>query len=78
MMVDFMLDLFIFFMSISFIWLGFKLDKQSYKENRMFISLFSLTGLFPIILSISYYLFRMFAVGLGVTFLYLLFTGGFE
>ncbi|MED1383880.1 hypothetical protein [Bacillus mycoides] len=77
-MVDFMLDLFIFFMSISFIWLGFKLDKQSYKENRMFISLFSLTGLFPIILSISYYLFRMFAVGLGVTFLYLLFTGGFE
>ncbi|MED3085625.1 hypothetical protein [Bacillus toyonensis] len=73
-----MLDLFIFFMSISFIWLGFKLDKQSYKENRMFISLFSLTGLFPIILSISYYLFRMFAVGLGVTFLYLLFTGGFE
>ncbi|PEA06295.1 hypothetical protein CON37_02240 [Bacillus cereus] len=78
MMVDFMLDLFIFFMSISFIWFGFKLDKQSYKENRMFISLFSLTGLFPLILSISYYLFRMFAVGLGVTFLYLLFTGGFE
>ncbi|WP_252195564.1 hypothetical protein [Bacillus mycoides] len=77
-MVDFILDLFIFFMSISFIWLGFKLDKQSYKENHMFISLFSLTGLFPIILSISYYLFRMFAVGLGVTFLYLLFTGGFE
>ncbi|OUB17904.1 hypothetical protein BK704_01315 [[Bacillus thuringiensis] serovar konkukian] len=77
-MVDFMLDLFIFFMSISFIWLGFKLDKQSYKENRMFISLFSLTGLFPIILSISYYLFRMFAIGLGFTFLYLLFTGGFE
>ncbi|WP_255255568.1 hypothetical protein [Bacillus cereus] len=73
-----MLDLFIFFMSISFIWFGFKLDKQSYKENRMFISLFSLTGLFPLILSISYYLFRMFAVGLGVTFLYLLFTGGFE
>ncbi|HDX9614621.1 TPA: hypothetical protein ROY01_005825 [Bacillus toyonensis] len=77
-MVDFMLDLFIFFMSISFIWFGFKLDKQSYKENRMFISLFSLTDFFPIILSISYYLFRMFAVGLGVTFLYLLFTGGFE
>ncbi|MED1302836.1 hypothetical protein P4U65_20175 [Bacillus pacificus] len=73
-----MLDLFVFFMSILFIWFGFKLDKQSYKENRMFISLFSLTGLFPIILSISYYLFRMFAVALGVTFLYLLFTGGFE
>ncbi|MES1053106.1 hypothetical protein FOA24_29150 [Bacillus thuringiensis] len=76
MMVDFMAYLFIFVMSISFIWVGFKLDKQSYKENRMFISLFSLTGLFPFILTISYYLFRICAVGLGVTFLYLLFSGG--
>ncbi|QWH64274.1 hypothetical protein EXW39_30015 (plasmid) [Bacillus mycoides] len=74
-MVDFLLDLCVFFIGIGFIWLGFKLDKQSYKENRMFISLFSLTGLFPIILSISYYLFRIFSIGLGVILVYLFFTG---
>ncbi len=78
MIIDFMLDLYIFSMSILFIWLGFKIDKESYKENRMFMSLFSFTGLFPLLLTISYYLFRMFAIGFGVILLYLLFTGGFE
>ncbi|ANN35587.1 hypothetical protein A9498_31595 (plasmid) [Bacillus thuringiensis serovar coreanensis] len=74
-MMDFLSDLCVFFIGIVFIWFGFKLDKQSYKENRMFISLFSLTGLFPIILSISYYLFRIFSIGFGVILVYLFFTG---
>jgi hypothetical protein len=78
MIIDFILDLYIFVMSILFIWLGIKIDKESYKENRMFMSLFSFTGLFPFLLTISYYLFRIFMIGLGVILLYLLFTGGFE
>jgi hypothetical protein len=74
-MIDFLLDLCAFFIGISFIWLGLKIDKKSYKENRMFIALFSLTSAFPIILTISYYLFRIFSIGLGVIIVYLFFTG---
>lgn len=77
-MEKFILQLIIFLMSIFFIWFGFKIDKESYKENRIFLALFSFTGLFPLILTISYYLFRIFAIGFGVILLYLLFTGGFE
>ena len=39
MIIDFILDVFIFSIGIFFIWLGFKIDKESYKENRMFMAL---------------------------------------
>ncbi|ANN35724.1 hypothetical protein A9498_30595 (plasmid) [Bacillus thuringiensis serovar coreanensis] len=77
-MEEFISNLIIFLMSICFIWVGFKIDKESYKENRVFLSFFSFAGLFPFILTISYYLFRVFAIGFGVILLYLLFTGGLE
>ncbi|MFK4427723.1 hypothetical protein EXW28_05595 [Bacillus mycoides] len=77
MIIDFMLDVFIFSISIFFIWLGFKIDKDSYKDNRMFMAFFSVTGVFPTLLTISYYLFKISAVGLGLIILYLLFTGSF-
>ncbi|MCI4249319.1 MULTISPECIES: hypothetical protein [Bacillus] len=75
--MDFIVDVFIFVMGILFIWGGFKIDKESYKENRTFMALFSFTGAFSILLTISYYLFRAFMIGVGIVFLYLLFTGGF-
>ncbi|WP_270717550.1 hypothetical protein [Bacillus cereus group sp. BY9-3LC] len=77
MIIDFILDVFIFSIGIFFIWLGFKIDKESYKENRMFMALFSITGIFPVLLTISYYLFKISAVALGLIILYLLFTGSF-
>ncbi|EEK57725.1 Protoheme IX farnesyltransferase [Bacillus cereus BGSC 6E1] len=52
---------------------GIKIDKETFKEQRMNSLIFSLLTPFPIVLSLSFYLFKIFAIGVGLAILYSIF-----
>ncbi|MFJ8522711.1 protoheme IX farnesyltransferase [Bacillus cereus] len=62
-----------FFISCGIIWFGIKIDKETFKEQRMNSLIFSLLTPFPIVLSLSFYLFKIFAIGVGLAILYSIF-----
>ncbi len=62
-----------FFISCGIILFGIKIDKEIFKEQRMNSLIFSLLTPFPIVLSLSFYLFKIFAIGVGVAILYSIF-----
>ncbi|PGV59761.1 protoheme IX farnesyltransferase [Bacillus cereus] len=59
-----------FFISCGIILFGIKIDKETFKEQRMNSLIFSLLTPFPIVLSLSFYLFEIFAIGVGLAILY--------
>ncbi|GLV66705.1 hypothetical protein Bmyc01_53740 [Bacillus mycoides] len=59
-----------FFISCGIILFGIKIDKETFKEQRMNSLIFSLLTPFPIVLSLSFYLFKIFAIGVGLAILY--------
>ncbi|AEW54172.1 TPA: protoheme IX farnesyltransferase [Bacillus cereus] len=62
-----------FFISCGMILFGIKIDKETFKEQRMNSLIFSLLTPFPIVLSLSFYLFKIFAIGVGLAILYSIF-----
>ncbi|CAM4249786.1 protoheme IX farnesyltransferase [Bacillus mobilis] len=62
-----------FFISCGIILFGIKIDKETFKEHRMNSLIFSLLTPFPIVLSLSFYLFKIFAIGVGLAILYSIF-----
>ncbi|MED1507273.1 protoheme IX farnesyltransferase [Bacillus proteolyticus] len=59
-----------FFISCGIILFGIKIDKETFKEQRMNSLIFSLLTPFSIVLSLSFYLFKIFAIGVGLAILY--------
>ncbi|KAB2442520.1 protoheme IX farnesyltransferase [Bacillus luti] len=62
-----------FFISCGIILFGIKIDKETFKEQRMNSLIFSVLTPFPIVLSLSFYLFKIFAIGVGLAILYSIF-----
>lgn len=62
-----------FFISCGIILFGIKIDKETFKEQRMNSLIFSLLTPFPVVLSLSFYLFKIFAIGVGLAILYSIF-----
>ncbi|MCU5376755.1 protoheme IX farnesyltransferase [Bacillus cereus] len=62
-----------FLISCGIILFGIKIDKETFKEHRMNSLIFSLLTPFPIVLSLSFYLFKIFAIGVGLAILYSIF-----
>ncbi|PEB07823.1 protoheme IX farnesyltransferase [Bacillus cereus] len=64
----------IFFMVLCFfIACGIIIDKETFKKQRVNSLLFSLLTPFPILLSFSFYLFKIFSIGVGAAILYSIF-----
>ena len=62
-----------FFIACGIIIFGIIIDKETFKKQRVNSLLFSLLTLFPIVLSFSFYLFKIFSIGVGVAILYSIF-----
>lgn len=61
-----------FFIACGIIIFGIIIDKETFKK-RVNSLLFSLLTPFPIVLSFSFYLFKIFSIGVGVAILYSIF-----
>ncbi|ACM11592.1 protoheme IX farnesyltransferase [Bacillus cereus] len=62
-----------FFIACGIIIFGIIIDKETFKKQRVNSLLFSLLTPFPIVLSFSFYLFKIFSIGVGVAILYSIF-----
>lgn len=62
-----------FFIACGIIIFGIIIDKETLKKQRVNSLLFSLLTPFPIVLSFSFYLFKIFSIGVGVAILYSIF-----
>ncbi|HDR7704537.1 MULTISPECIES: protoheme IX farnesyltransferase [Bacillus] len=62
-----------FFIACGIVIFGIIIDKETFKKQRVNSLLFSLLTPFPIVLSFSFYLFKIFSIGVGAAILYSIF-----
>ncbi|ANN35473.1 protoheme IX farnesyltransferase (plasmid) [Bacillus thuringiensis serovar coreanensis] len=62
-----------FFIACGIIIFGIIIDKETFKKQRVNSLLFSLLTPFPIVLSFSFYLFKIFSISVGAAILYSIF-----